>query len=70
MGQRNNVILFMPKEEDLTSVEVGIRHPDYTPASITLHKDIVEFLELMTFEERNDFLHELINGFFASLKNV
>jgi len=40
----------------------------YVPASISLDKDIVEFLEIMNFEDRNDFLNEMIDSFFKYVK--
>lgn len=54
MDEKNNVIPFILKQE--------VTH--YTPASITLDKDIVKLLEIMPFEERNHFLNEVLDFFF------
>ncbi|HWO98237.1 MAG TPA: hypothetical protein VNM45_18265 [Bacillus sp. (in: firmicutes)] len=54
MDEKNNVIPFVRKRE----------RANYTPASITLDKDIVKLLEIMPFEERNRFLNEVLDFFF------
>lgn len=54
MEEKNNVIPFILKKEGA----------DYTPASITLDKNIVKLLEIMPFEERNRFLNEVLDFFF------
>ncbi|MDC0705032.1 MULTISPECIES: hypothetical protein [Priestia] len=58
MKKKNNVIPF-PQRREATA---------YVPASISLDKDIVEFLEIMNFEDRNDFLNEMIDSFFKYVK--
>lgn len=59
MGKINNVIPFSSKKESAC----------YQGASITLDKDIVNFLEIMPFEERNQFLNEVLDFFFEYVKN-
>jgi len=54
MEEKNNVVPFVLKKEGT----------DYTPASITLDKNIVKLLEIMPFEERNRFLNEVLDFFF------
>ncbi|MEI2441388.1 hypothetical protein V8V73_12565 [Priestia megaterium] len=58
MKKKNNVIPFPQRREAAA----------YVPASINLDKDIVEFLEIMNFEDRNDFLNEMIDSFFKYVK--
>lgn len=58
MKKKNNVIPF-PRRREAAA---------YVPASISLDKDIVEFLEIMNFEDRNDFLNEMIDSFFKYVK--
>lgn len=40
----------------------------YVFVFISLDKDIVEFLEIMNFEDCNDFLNEMIDLFFKYVK--
>ncbi|TYR78626.1 hypothetical protein FZC66_18655 [Priestia megaterium] len=58
MEKRDNVIPFVSKR----------KISNYVPASITLDKKVVEFLEMMDFEDRNDFLNEMIDSFFKYVK--
>ncbi|WP_195782968.1 hypothetical protein [Priestia megaterium] len=58
MKKKDNVIPF-PQRREASA---------YVPASISLDKDIVEFLEIMNFEDRNDFLNEMIDSFFKYVK--
>ncbi|MEG8976101.1 hypothetical protein U8Y98_05270 [Priestia megaterium] len=58
MKKKDNVIPFPQRREEAA----------YVPASISLDKDIVEFLEIMNFEDRNDFLNEMIDSFFKYVK--
>ncbi|MFA1509597.1 hypothetical protein ACDN41_10240 [Priestia aryabhattai] len=58
MKKKDNVIPFPQRREAVA----------YVPASISLDKDIVEFLEIMNFEDRNDFLNEMIDSFFKYVK--
>jgi hypothetical protein len=58
VGEKNNVIPFLTKKESVY----------HEGASITLDRDIVNFLEIMTFEERNQFLNEVMDFFFDYVK--
>ncbi|AQX54780.1 hypothetical protein ABEP17_12950 [Priestia flexa] len=59
MKNRDNVIPFTPKKNP----------SHYSPASVKLDKKLVEFLEIMDFDDRNDFLNEMIDSFFQYVKS-